>query len=62
MAEKSEQIEWIAESLDDLAILIRELHGLDDIARQLDRIRAEFEQRAEAQFAPPQRGNSVLGC
>jgi hypothetical protein len=62
MAEKLEQIEWIVESLDDLAILIRELHGLEDIAGQLDRIRAEFERRAAGLFAIHHGGNSVLGC
>jgi hypothetical protein len=46
MVDKTTEIEWIAESLDDLAIVIRELHGLHDIAAQLDRVRAELEQRA----------------
>jgi len=41
---KTTELAWVAESLEDLAIVLRELHGLDDIADQVDLARARLER------------------
>jgi hypothetical protein len=41
--QKATELAWVAESLEDLAIVLRELHGLDDIADQLDLARERLE-------------------
>jgi hypothetical protein len=41
--QKATELAWVAESLEDLAIVLRELHGLDDIADQLDLAREQLE-------------------
>lgn len=58
--DKTAEITWIAESLDDLAIMIRELHGLSDIAAQIDCVRVEFEKRALNDSLLDERVGSVL--
>jgi len=40
---KLAELAWVAESLEDLAIVLRELHGLDEIADQLDLARERLD-------------------
>jgi aminoglycoside phosphotransferase (APT) family kinase protein len=42
--QKATELAWVAESLEDLAIVLRELHGLDEIADQLDLARERLER------------------
>ena len=43
MDPKTTELAWVAESLEDLAIVLRELHGLHDIADQLELARERLE-------------------
>ena len=53
MSTRSNEIQWVSDSLDDLAVILREVHGMDDIALLVDHVREELDRRTGLRSEEP---------